>query len=188
MTKAEVRAAKLAQRNALNATMRREYSLAIAEHLWAQPEYIRSSAIHVYLPIRGEVDTQPIIERAWQENKHVLVPLVVQGDSDLRHSYYCPGMTLIPGIYSIPQPASPELLDNDALLALAPLVLVPVVAFDQHLHRLGYGKGYYDRFLTQLSFVRFGLAYAFQYGDFPTDEHDVPLDAVITELGIARRW
>lgn len=187
MTKDEIRAVKLAEREALDPALRREYSIAIAEHLWVQREYIAARAIHVYVPIRGEVETRPIVERAWKEGKRVVVPLVVRGEQELRHAWYDEGTQLERGAYGIPQPTSPVLLDEDELAALAPLVLVPLVAYNRRLYRLGYGKGYYDRFLARVSLVRFGLAYAFQYAEFPTDEHDVPLDAVVTELGVARR-
>jgi 5-formyltetrahydrofolate cyclo-ligase len=67
-------------------------------------------------------------------------------------------------------------------------VLVPLIAFDRSLRRVGYGKGYYDRFLAHVPFVRFGLAFAMQFVEtIPYEEHDQPLDAVITEHGIVRR-
>ncbi|RMF32621.1 MAG: 5-formyltetrahydrofolate cyclo-ligase [Chlorobiota bacterium] len=188
MTKAEIRRRLIAARGQLSPTERQEYSLAIAEHLWAQPEYIMARALHVYLPIRGEVDTQPIIERAWSEGKSVIVPVLTQGASELAHAVLTAASQRTEGLYGIPVPADAPLLSAAELEASAPLVLVPLVAFDRMLYRVGYGKGYYDRFLSSVPFVRFGLAYAMQFvEEIPREEHDQQLDAVITELGVVRR-
>ncbi|GIV54618.1 MAG: 5-formyltetrahydrofolate cyclo-ligase [Candidatus Kapaibacterium sp.] len=188
MTKAEIRALKLAERAALSLQQQQQAAIAIAEHLWAQPEYLVAPAIHVYLPIRGEVDTQPIIERAWKEGKRVVVPVVLPGERELQHALYAEDMRLEVGQYGIPQPAECAFLGDRELAELGPLVLVPLVAFGGRLYRIGYGKGYYDRFLARVPFRRFGLAYALQYvEDFPVEPHDVPLDAVVTELGVVRR-
>lgn len=188
MTKAEIRQRSIVARNQLSPAERQEYSLAIAEHLWAQPEYVMACALHVYLPIRGEVDTQPIIERAWSEGKQVIVPVLTQNSSELAHAILEARSQLRQGLYGIPVPMDAALLSTAELGAYAPLVLVPVVAFDRKLYRIGYGKGYYDRFLANVPFVRFGLAYAMQFfEEIPQEEHDQQLDAVITELGVVRR-
>ncbi|GBD05174.1 5-formyltetrahydrofolate cyclo-ligase [bacterium HR20] len=188
MTKAEIRRRLLAAREQLSPTERQEYSLAIAEHLWAQPEYLMARALHVYLPIRGEVDTQPIIERAWSEGKSVFVPVVTHDASELAHAVMTADSQLDEGPYGIPAPADAVLLGTAELDGYSPLVLVPLVAFDRMLYRVGYGKGYYDRFLSSVPFVRFGLAYAMQFvEEIPREEHDQQLDAVITELGVVRR-
>ncbi|MCS7302228.1 MAG: 5-formyltetrahydrofolate cyclo-ligase [Candidatus Kapabacteria bacterium] len=188
MTKAEIRAAKLSERAALTEQQRHDYSIAIAEHLWAMPEYIMSGAIHVYLAIREEVETEHIIERAWEEGKTVIVPLVEPHQSELRHAVFTKGTVLASGPYGIPQPVNAALLSADEIAILAPLILVPVVAFNSALYRIGYGKGYYDRFLSTVPYRRIGLAYAMQHAEFQPDAHDVPLDAVVTEHGVLRRW
>ena len=65
------------------------------------------------------------------------------------------------------------------------IVLVPMVAFDKLGNRLGYGCGYYDRFLRGKSVVKVGIAYSFQYiSHLPTSDHDEPMDYVVTERGI----
>ena len=188
MTKDEIRRRLIAEREQLTHDQRKAYSLAIAEHLWVQPEYLMATALHVYLPIRGEVDTRPIIERAWKEGKHVFVPVVPLNSSELHHAFYTSAMTLIADRYGIPVPAEGPILETTKLAEYLPLVLVPLIAFDRSLQRVGYGKGYYDRFLAHVPFVRFGLAFAMQFVEtIPYEEHDQPLDAVITEHGIVRR-
>ena len=70
------------------------------------------------------------------------------------------------------------------------LVMVPLVAFDNQLNRLGYGKGYYDRILEKINFTKkkrifLGIAYSFQkYTKIPINKHDVKLDYIFTEKGI----
>lgn len=186
MTKAEIRRRILHQRAILSPLQRREYSIAIAEHLWAQPEYLQATVLHVYLPIGNEVDTQLIIERAWAENKSVVVPVVVPDDEHLHHVHYQKGDMLEPGPYGIPQPIGSQEMTLAELEPHALIVLVPVVAFNRHMYRIGYGKGYYDRFLATIPHRRFGLAYSFQYAEFEPEPQDVPLDAVITECGVVR--
>ncbi len=188
MTKAEIRKTILAEREKLTPAQQQDAARAIAEHLWAQPEYLAASAVHVYLPIRGEVDTRFIIERAWKDGKSVIVPVVRDDDPELHHVRYTEDSTLEIGAYGIPYPAGQDTMTAHELAAIGPLVLVPVVAFNRRLYRLGYGKGFYDRFLASVPWRRFGLAYALQFvEDFPIEEHDVPLDAVITELGVIRQ-
>jgi 5-formyltetrahydrofolate cyclo-ligase len=188
VTKDEIRAAKLAERVALPPDHQREAARAIAEYLWTLPEYLLAGALHVYLPIRGEVDTRPIIERAWTEGKKVVVPVVEPGNREMKHVLYTRSTPLHEGAYGIPQPVGTHALTLEELVTMKPLVLVPVVAVSRRLYRIGYGKGYYDQFLAQVPFRRIGLAYAQQFVDeFPVDEHDVPLDVVVTELGVVRR-
>lgn len=186
MTKAELRHQILHQRACLSPLRRQEYSAAIAEHLWAQPEYLLATVLHVYLPVRNEVDTRVIIERAWAENKSVVVPVVVPGDEQLHHVRYHEGDVLEPGPYGIPQPVAGQTVLLTDLEPDTLIVLVPLVAFNRRLYRIGYGKGYYDRFLATIPCRRFGLAYSFQYAEFEPEPQDVSLDAVITELGVVR--
>ena len=72
------------------------------------------------------------------------------------------------------------------------LVIVPIVAFDSQLNRIGYGKGFYDRFLSKVKKVKkksisLGIAYSFQeYSKIPADKHDFKLDYIFTESGIIK--
>lgn len=178
---------KLTERNQLSAEERSGCSRAIAEHLWRMPEYLQATALHAYLPIHNEVNTCPLIERAWQEGKTVIVPVVVAGDPELHHRVFLPNTRVVAGQYGILEPATGEIMSTLKLPRHGMIVLVPLVAFDRQLYRIGYGKGYYDRFLSQIQAVRIGLAYSFQFVEhFEHNQHDVQLDAVVTEHGVVR--
>ena len=87
--------------------------------------------------------------------------------------------------YGIPAPQDSALLTAAELgLAASDAILVPVAAFDSARNRLGYGKGYYDRFMSKTAAMHLGLAFVCQeVGAIPTEPHDVRLDAIITETG-----
>lgn len=103
--------------------------------------------LHIFLPIEKfkEVDTWLIIDRTLKELPQIklVIPKVV-GDS-LDHYLYEGKEQLVSDKWGIPEPASGELVNPDQI----DLVIVPLVIADQHGHRIGYGKGYYDKFLSQ---------------------------------------
>ena len=110
------------------------------------------------------------------------MPCVLPNTSELFHSQLNSFEDLRPGALGVLEP-SPE-----QRIALTPesfdLVIVPGVAFDRFGGRLGYGKGYYDRFLDQTSAFRLALAFDFQLLEtVPTEMHDVPMDGILTENG-----
>ncbi|MCS7169370.1 MAG: 5-formyltetrahydrofolate cyclo-ligase, partial [Candidatus Kapabacteria bacterium] len=93
-----------------------------------------------------------------------------------------------PNRWGIPEPEVPPavwLTAAELRLQRTDLVLVPLVAYDQFLYRLGYGRGYYDRFLRSVPAQRVGLAFSVQaIESFPHEPQDIALDAVITEEGV----
>jgi 5-formyltetrahydrofolate cyclo-ligase len=133
-----------------------------------------------YAPVRNEVETGGLIEKALSAGKRVALPVTETS----RKVIYPRIITrypedLVPGPFGIAEPcpfcpvAAAEEVD---------LIIVPGVAFDARGFRLGYGEGYYDRFFPLTSGVSIGIAYSFQLVDtvFP-EEHDWPVDFVITE-------
>jgi 5-formyltetrahydrofolate cyclo-ligase len=123
--------------------------------------------------------TDALFEYAWVTGKRTIVPVVV-GD-DLVHVEVDKRTTWMTGAFGIREPVEREqvvdLRDEQGLV-----VYVPLVAFDTHCHRIGYGKGYYDRLLSSISAVSIGLAYECQRVDTVLHEpHDVQLNCVVTE-------
>jgi 5-formyltetrahydrofolate cyclo-ligase len=112
----------------------------------------------------------------------VIVPIIDNKDGVdvLSHSRHRSEVELTPGRYGIPEPA----VRSDVELNNIEAVILPLAAFDRKVNRLGYGKGFYDRFLAEFErpIRKIGLAFAVQEVPIiPAMEHDVPLDVIITE-------
>lgn len=153
VTKAELRIDSLARRRALSATDVEHRSAALAALFFtallptiAPPV----ECIHTFLPIahQNEVNTWPIIHRLWQELPAVQVAVSVSDltTSQLSHYRLRPETPLTRNRWGIPEPVGDRLMAVD--ISTIDLVLVPLLVFDRQGHRVGYGKGYYDRFLA----------------------------------------
>jgi len=129
---------------------------------------------------QDEADLALLLQALARAGTHIAFPRVRAKDQALEFHLVPDGEILAPGAYSIHEPLAhwPR--------AVPDLVLVPLLAFDDHGYRLGYGGGYYDRTLASLSNVRtVGIAYAGQRMDFlPHDAHDYRLNAILTENGL----
>lgn len=139
--------------------------------------------IALFLSVDGELNTRPLIARLWHLKKAVYLPVLHPfSPGNLLFLRYSPDTPLIPNKLRIPEPP----LDIRQLITLdqLDLMLVPLVAFDQHGQRLGMGGGFYDRTLQnwrQHGFLPVGLAHDCQQVDsLPVAEWDVPLPAVMT--------
>jgi 5-formyltetrahydrofolate cyclo-ligase len=171
------------RRDALDDRERR--SAMICALAIASPMYATAQAIHCYLPMRSEVDTRPLIADALARGKRVAVPIVVPKAAELSHAWLesLAADALAPGVFGTfnpreLRPAAPGDWD---------LAIVPLLLFDRRGHRLGYGKGFYDRLLAASPGITVGVAFAAQEVDaLPAEPHDVALDWVITERELIR--
>ena len=128
----------------------------------------------------GEVDTLGLIRTALAEGKRVCVPVIDQKDAGLGLAEIDSLDNLQPGYFGILEPCCSVRQPYDSLPW--DLAVVPGIAFDRRGHRIGFGKGYYDRLLAANSSPRVGLAFGFQVIEpFATLPHDVPMDLIITE-------
>lgn len=185
-SKREWRRRILEEREALPAERVKAGSFAIARKLWNLAAYQRAGSLMTYVAFKKEVQTEAIIREALSQGKKVAVPLCSRPERQLIASRLLdfPG-DLAPGTWGIPEPKPETLRPLDP--CSLDLVLVPGVAFDRQGYRLGYGGGYYDRFLKRLApgCVCVGLAFSLQVVDvLPREDHDRPVDLVITEAGI----
>lgn len=144
--------------------------------LFCQTEqYRQASAIYGYLPYNQEVRTVPILEQALLDGKKVAIPKVY-GDT-MRFIYMEDLSRVGEGYSGIPEPLTdgPVAEDKDAL------VLMPGLAFDKHGNRMGYGGGFYDKFLAQEpEHPTVALCYDFQMvEDIPCEDYDIPVDKVL---------
>jgi 5-formyltetrahydrofolate cyclo-ligase len=136
-----------------------------------------------YWPLAGEIDPLPLLRRLAGLGHPLALPEVTARDAPLRFRLWRHGDDLVPGPHGTRHPPA------DAPPCRPDLILVPLLAFDGGLYRLGYGGGYYDRTLDCLrrtSHIQaIGLAYAVQrVARLPRDDYDQRLDGVLTETGL----
>ena len=182
----ELRQTILARRDALSADARHIKSMAIRQKLWEMECFSSAENIMVYINFRSEVETLPLVEECQRRNISVTAPLTITKPPRLvPYPIKDPEKDLRPGYCNIPEP------DTDRLTPQSPasidVVLLPGSVFDIHGGRLGYGGGYYDRFLAQEApqAVRIALAFEEQVVDkVPVRGHDIPLHYLVTEKRI----
>lgn len=186
MEKSEVRRLVRAQKAQLDPAAVAAYSRQVAERFTAQPFYQAASVLYPYLAYNQEILTDEIIRRAWADGKRVAVPKVL--DAGYMEFYYIDSFDGIQlGYCDIPEPAAdPARLAEDKEV----LLLMPGLAFGRDHSRIGYGGGFYDRFLERRTaagthFFKVSLAYEFQIFDrVPVQAHDQRVDAVVTAAEI----
>jgi 5-formyltetrahydrofolate cyclo-ligase len=190
MLRREVRS----RRDEAPADARESMSMAISRQMIALPTYQQARCIHAYLPFGSEVNIRPVIQHAFDNGKRVMIPLFIKGSSNtpcveissLNPDDYCVGDwgLLVPkDLHIVP-------------IAQSEMLVVPLLGFSRlanGIWRLGYGIGYYDRLLNACRDINvenkpkaIGVAFSFQQlASFPVEDHDEPLDDVITEAGFS---
>ncbi len=151
-------------------------SRSVCRAVRSNPLWQRATTVLLYHPLADEVDLGPLMRQGREEGKKVLLPAVVGDDLELRE--YEGEESLRTGAFGIKEPTGTVFSDLEAV----DLVLVPGVAFDREGHRLGRGRGYYDRLLPRLSHAhRVGVCFPFQLVDcVPSEAHDQRVDEVIS--------
>lgn len=166
------------QKRALTAEQIETRSAALAQRLYQTRHYKAARSLYAYLSFNQEVRTEPIIRQAWKDGKRVAVPKIV--GRDMVFIWLDSFDDLLPqGNYGILEPASDGPVADDETA----LILMPGLAFDAQGHRIGYGGGYYDRYLSaHPGHPTVALCYPFQlFQCLLTEDHDIPVDLVITE-------
>ena len=142
-------------------------------------------AIAGYYPAYYEVDILSFLKKASKERFEILLPVTrLSGSMDFVQWVF--GEPLYVNSFGILEPKKTK------KKILPDLIIVPLVAFDRELNRIGYGKGYYDRYLKKISKIEkktisLGIAYSFQKTrKIPVSKHDFKLDYIFTERGIIR--
>ena len=178
MTKEELRRSVRRLKQQYTPAQLEQLSQAVIARL--RPRLVEAQTILAYYSLPDEVCTRQLIDELIAEGKTVLLPKVLDaGRMELRR--YTGPHDLTEGAYGIMEPVGEPFTDY----ALIDIALIPGMAFDAAGHRLGRGRGYYDRFLnSQWSMVNgqwlIGLCFDFQKVPvLPSDDHDIPVDIVI---------
>ncbi len=177
--KAALRRQLLDCRESMAPPDRREKSSQICSYILQWAVYQQAEQILAYMPVRGEVSLLPVMKSALRHGKRLYLPRVTGKEMEFYQTADLEDLEQ--GAFGIPEPA-PRIPLTDP----TGLVLVPGVGFDPGGNRMGYGGGYYDRYLLQNpGFFTAGVCYERQLQEkIPKEEWDVPLQAVITEKGI----
>lgn len=132
--------------------------------------------IILYSALPDEVPTQTLMAELVAQGKTVLLPRVIN-EKDMELCRYTGPQDLQAGAYGIMEPTGERFTDHEAI----DVAIVPGMAFDTEGHRLGRGKGYYDRFLSRVPYLyKIGLCFSWQIVDcVPCDEHDIVMDEII---------
>jgi 5-formyltetrahydrofolate cyclo-ligase len=184
-TRSELRNQALAVRDAIPAPIRDAYSQLIRKRTLEYLESISAKFVHTYIGFRSEVSTQGLIEDLFERKIKVVVPVIGKNSNNkfFSHSLLDNLDHLQPGKFGVPEPG---ILKETEISGLD-TVIIPIVAFDGEGARLGYGKGYYDRFLSLLptKVRKIGLAFSIQEMDkIPMMSHDQLMNNIITEQSV----
>ena len=175
MNKKELRSLIRQKKRAMTDAEIQEKSDKLAELFAASDAYRNAKTVYGYLPYNQEVRTVPMLQRAMEDGKRVAVPKVF-GD-DMKFIFISDLSRVEKGYAGIPEPVDDGPVADDPTA----LVLMPGLAFDREGHRIGYGGGFYDRFLAEEpDHPTLALCYDFQMQDaLETEEFDIPVDTVL---------
>lgn len=172
-------------REKMNAEHKIRLDANIQCRLLALDEYAKAETIFTYVSKSIEVDTFAIINAAFANHKRVAVPRCVPDTFDMEFYYITSLSDLEKGAFGVLEPV-PEKCEKVTHYGKA-LCIVPGLSFDAQGYRLGYGKGYYDRYLAQFRGVTVGICYlgCIQW-NLPHGYYDRPVDILITEKYVRR--
>ncbi|WP_321332836.1 5-formyltetrahydrofolate cyclo-ligase [uncultured Bacteroides sp.] len=152
----------------------KDLSADILALLEKHPVFRAAHTILIYHSKADEVQTHEFIEK-WSKSKKILLPVVVRDELELR--VYSGPQSLRTGSYGIEEPTGPLFTDYASI----DMAIIPGVAFDDSGHRLGRGKGYYDKLLPSIAAYKAGICFPFQLvEEVPAEAFDIRMDTIIT--------
>lgn len=173
----------LKQRRVLDAEACRTRSRAVTQRLLDNGFFERVGSVHVYYSINNEVSTLELIEALWRRGIRVVMPRTDMKNRKLDNYSISSFDQLEPTTFNLlePKQSLPRHQED------CDLILVPGLVFDRNLNRIGYGGGFYDRFLSRSSGRKVGIAYDFQVREsIPSEAHDIKMDQIVTDARIYR--
>ena len=188
---AEVQARKAALRAKMRALRAAnpdaaQLSQLAQQRLLAAACWQEAPAVALYVGVKDELATDSLLAAAWQSGRQVWLPRVLRGTQGLMEMALCPGPdSLVPGPFGLREPdaSCPAFGPEDAARLGPPLLILPGLAFDRTGARLGYGGGFYDRFLeSDWPCTRLGLCFGFQLvQELPVQTWDKPMHCMCTD-------
>ncbi len=177
--KKELRYAMRAKRRFMQLDEIAERSKSITEKV---REFTKDAKeVCIFLSAFKEPDTFGIIEELWKNNIRVAVPISNTDTLEITLSYIESKEDLVKGAYNIYEPSVIKTAQESDM----DVIFVPGLAFDRNGGRMGFGKGYYDKFLKRCRGTKIGICYDFQLFDsIPVEEHDIPMDYIVTDKEI----
>ena len=176
--KKQVRKTVLAERKNISEADYKAKSEAICRRLQRLVRVKEAEIIHVYYPINQEVDIRPFIEYLWDEGKKVIMPRADFATKEMQNYFVISFGQLEETKYGLHEPR----VISPLHFGSPDIVIVPGVAFSQNRYRLGYGGGFYDRFLRSVDSHKIGVGFEMQIvSRLPVEPHDQQLDQLITE-------
>ncbi|MBC8586934.1 5-formyltetrahydrofolate cyclo-ligase [Paratissierella segnis] len=185
MDKTLLRRQILDKRSKLGKNEHEIYSNSILNSLLNSAYYKNSKTIMTFVSFSDEVDTHELIKAGIRDDKNLVVPITIKETKELKLSLVTNFNELEPGYYNILTPKKEFIRYKDP--ELVDLIIVPGVVFDREGYRIGYGGGYYDRFLSKIdkNVPRIAIAFDLQIIDkVPREYYDIPVDYIITEKEI----
>ena len=186
MTKEELRKIYLGKRAKLSESEYERLCRMITENFFNKANVASINTLHIYLAVaeRKEADTWPILDRLKRESPHIRIAVPKMSGTELEHYYYEGLQQLDQNSFGIFEPTHGIPCDLDRI----DTIVVPLLAADRAGHRLGYGRGFYDRFLSQCpgNCRKIGLSLFNLEDKIPIDDWDIKLDLVITPFGAVK--
>ncbi len=180
--KSEIRRTFLAARANLTEDERRVRDAKICKTIISMASFRYADTILMYAPTNLEPEIMSVATEAWRRGKNVAFPKCDTPARSMTYHIVCSEDELIRGAYNILEPSGNAPRYDVSKSAFC---LVPALVFDKDGYRVGYGKGYYDRFLTKFSGSAAGVIYSdFICGRVPRGRYDVALKILVTEKGV----
>lgn len=179
-TKKSIRQQILKQRNSMTNEEVQRLSAQICRNIKELDAYKKAEKICLYMPVNNEVDVTLLADDAWNDGKTLWLPKT--SGNAMGFFKFMQDTALSVGTYGIMEPVSDEKLEPDETT----LVLMPGLAFSPEGGRIGYGGGYYDRFLNRWDDCRTAaVCYQFQIlHGIPVEVHDVKPDIIVSEISL----
>ena len=182
MTKKEIRTYYLEKRKEITEEKLEHISISIANQFFKQFDLSLVEYLHVFIPIKKikEVNTWHIINRIWKEYPHINIATSITFKDKLEHCLIDGDTIFIDDKWGIPTPQNTQKISAEKI----DLVITPLLAFDENLNRVGYGKGYYDKFFSEcksdVQKIGVSLFPSLDKKIDDTDKYDIALDEVVS--------
>lgn len=184
MVKQQVRTTYKKKRNRIMPIQVKEWSEAVCTQLMHTDIWRQAEIICFYYPLGNEVNLLPAAQRALEMGKVVIFP---KTEGDVIRFYQVETLKdFQEGCFHVMEPVSQQCFSKEDYLGRKTLILVPGVVFDEKKNRMGYGRGYYDRYMMEhTEAVKVGIAFEMQVADeIPVEKFDISMDYMVTEKRI----